>query len=260
MISLTVRRLPPTKRRLQHLHLYNWRPLRRPYFITSFEPQKKHFLHHINNKCCIGKYILAFTKISPPILTNRPFFDATEKYAHRQTEEAWALAEQLIANSSPDGYFVQGLITGERGDTLEGKRLIEKSASLGSTIAEFFLCIPDGSSTPDVERLVALSDSVPYVKILLARLYRGEKSIALRTDSLAADCLIKADQQGFLGRMLNGCWNIMKMVVLFNCQKKMFVDCACWLVKLLRNREDVLSTRLNNSDTGILSKRTSPIA
>ena len=43
MTSLTVRRLPPTKRRLQHLHLYNWRPLRRPYFITSFEPQKKHF-------------------------------------------------------------------------------------------------------------------------------------------------------------------------------------------------------------------------
>ena len=141
-----------------------------------------------------------YLKTMPEKSNFKLFFDATEKYAHRQTEEAWTLAEQLIANGSPDGYFVQGLITGERGDTLEGKRLMEKSASLGSAVAEFFLCLPGDSSTPDVERLLALSDKVPYVKILLARLYRGERQTNLKNDSLAADCLLKADQQGFLGR------------------------------------------------------------
>ncbi|MBQ9678054.1 MAG: hypothetical protein IJV44_07965, partial [Prevotella sp.] len=43
-----------------------------PYFIVEFEPQKKHFLHHINNKCCKGKYLSTFPKISPLKMTNKP--------------------------------------------------------------------------------------------------------------------------------------------------------------------------------------------
>ena len=141
-----------------------------------------------------------YLKMLPEDSNFKLFFDATEKYAHRQTEEAWTLAEQLIVNGSPDGYLVQGLITGEQGDTLEGKRLMEKSASLGSTVAEFFLCLPEDSSTPDVERVIALSNRVPYVNILLAKLYRGERMASLRNDSLAADCLLKGERHGFLGR------------------------------------------------------------
>ncbi|MBR1594388.1 MAG: hypothetical protein IJ659_06405, partial [Alloprevotella sp.] len=45
---------------------------RLPNFIVEFDPQKKHFLHHINNKCSKGKYLSAFPKISPLKMTNKP--------------------------------------------------------------------------------------------------------------------------------------------------------------------------------------------
>ncbi|MBR1593829.1 MAG: hypothetical protein IJ659_03560, partial [Alloprevotella sp.] len=47
---------------------------RLPNFIVEFDPQKKHFLHHINNKCSKGKYLSAFPKISPLKMTNKPIF------------------------------------------------------------------------------------------------------------------------------------------------------------------------------------------
>ncbi|MBR1594631.1 MAG: hypothetical protein IJ659_07660, partial [Alloprevotella sp.] len=47
-------------------------PSRLPNFIVEFDPQKKHFLHHINNKCSKGKYLSAFPKISPLKMTNKP--------------------------------------------------------------------------------------------------------------------------------------------------------------------------------------------
>jgi hypothetical protein len=40
--------------------------------MVEFDPQKKHFLYHIYNKCCKGKYLSAFPKILPPKMTNKP--------------------------------------------------------------------------------------------------------------------------------------------------------------------------------------------
>lgn len=52
-------------------------------------------------------------------------FDAVENYERKNVEEATSMFEELIVKGCPDGYAVQGIITMERGDTLEGVRLIE---------------------------------------------------------------------------------------------------------------------------------------
>ena len=52
-------------------------------------------------------------------------FDAVDNYEKKNEDEAAAKLEQLIAKGSPDGNAVQGIMTIERGDTLEGLRLVE---------------------------------------------------------------------------------------------------------------------------------------
>ena len=52
-------------------------------------------------------------------------FDAVDNYENKNEDEATAKLEQLIAKGSPDGNAVQGIMTIERGDTLEGLRLVE---------------------------------------------------------------------------------------------------------------------------------------
>jgi hypothetical protein len=47
-------------------------------------------------------------------------FDAIENYEKKNMDEATSVFEQLTAKGSPDGYAIQGIITMERGDTLEG--------------------------------------------------------------------------------------------------------------------------------------------
>ncbi|MBR1594514.1 MAG: hypothetical protein IJ659_07060, partial [Alloprevotella sp.] len=58
-----------------------------PNFIVEFDPQKKHFLHHINNKCSKGKYLSAFPKISPLKMTNKPEVGIIQK-ASEDSEES----------------------------------------------------------------------------------------------------------------------------------------------------------------------------
>ena len=48
-----------------------------------------------------------------------------DNYEKKNEDEAAAKLEQLIAKGSPDGNAVQGIMTIERGDTLEGLRLVE---------------------------------------------------------------------------------------------------------------------------------------
>ena len=54
-------------------------------------------------------------------------FDAMDNYEKKNEDEATAKLEQLIAKGSPDGNAIQGIMTMERGDTLEGIRLDRKS-------------------------------------------------------------------------------------------------------------------------------------
>ncbi len=129
-------------------------------------------------------------------------FDAVENYEKKNMEEATAMFEQLIAKGSPDGYAVQGIISLECGDTLEGVHLIEQAATSGSTFAELLQCIPDwrGATNPDVEKLVTLSDKIPFVNTILGKMYAGFEDGNLKNETLAAHYFLKADEKACLGK------------------------------------------------------------
>ncbi len=129
-------------------------------------------------------------------------FDAVDNYEKKNVDEATAKLEQLIAKGSLDGNAIQGIMTIERGDTLEGLRLVEQAATAGSTFAELLLCIPDwrGATNPDVEKLAALSDKIPFVNAILAKMYAGYEDKNLQNDQLAAYYYLKADENACLGK------------------------------------------------------------
>lgn len=129
-------------------------------------------------------------------------FDAVDNYENKDEDEATAKLEQLIAKGSPDGNAIQGIMTMERGDTLEGVRLIEQAATAGSTFAELLQCVPDwrGATNPDVDKLTALSDKIPFVNAILAKMYAGYEDENLQNDQLAAYYYLKADEKACLGK------------------------------------------------------------
>ena len=108
------------------------------------------------------------------------------------------MAEQLIDKGSPDGYTVQGIMAIERGDTLEGRRLMEQAAAQGSTFAELILFFPEWNAhnTLNIERLKELSDKMPIVNVILAKFYAKSE----RNEHLAAHYYLKADEKAFLGK------------------------------------------------------------
>ena len=128
-------------------------------------------------------------------------FDAVDNYEKKNEDEAAAKLEQLIAKGSPDGNAVQGIMTIERGDTLEGLRLVEQAATAGSTFAELLLCIPNwrGATNLDVEKLATLSDKIPFVNTILGKMYAGFEDENLQNDQLAAYYYLKADDWATIG-------------------------------------------------------------
>lgn len=129
-------------------------------------------------------------------------FDAVDNYEKKNEDEATAKLEQLTAKGSPDGNAVQGIMTIERGDTLEGLRLVEQAATAGSTFAELLLCIPDwrGATNTDLDKLAALSDKIPFVNAILAKMYAGYEDENLQNDQLATYYYLKADEKACLGK------------------------------------------------------------
>lgn len=128
----------------------------------------------------------------------RMIFDAIDKYEKKQTDEANLMAEQLIVKGSPDGYTVQGIMAIERGDTLEGRRLMGQAAAQGSTFAELILFFSEWNAhnTLNIERLKELSDKMPIVNVILAKFYAKSE----RNEHLAAHYYLKADEKAFLGK------------------------------------------------------------
>ena len=126
--------------------------------------------------------------------------EAVNKYEKGQTEEALAMAEELGMKGMPDFYSVQGIFAVERGDTLEGRHLIEMGAERGSSFAELLLCLPDWDSKPDIPRLTALADRIPFVYTILADAYRGKFGEDFVNAELAAHYYLKADENATLGK------------------------------------------------------------
>ncbi len=115
-----------------------------------------------------------------------------------------SITDILIANDSPEGYALKGVIQIERGDTLGGKQSIQRSADMGSSFAKILLCaVPSPGekyNDIDIEMLKSLSPSIPFANKLLGDMYSGYEKGCMEDEHLAAYFYKKADEQGFLGK------------------------------------------------------------
>lgn len=129
-------------------------------------------------------------------------FDAVKCLDRNQMDECNAKAEQLIAQDSPEGYWLKSMIAVERNDSVEGRRLMELAASQGSTFAEIVLCFSDWQkvSSPDLNKLGQLAERIPFVCKLLAETYAGKDDESIRDERLAAYYYLKADESACLDR------------------------------------------------------------
>ena len=132
----------------------------------------------------------------------RMIFDVIEKFEDKQVEEAKSISEQLLTRGSSDGYTVQGIIAIESGDTLGGLHLMEQAASEGSHLASLMLCVLESQrgKKPDIEKLKSMSEKLPYVNIVLAKMYIGEDDESMRDNRLAAHYYLKADEKACLNK------------------------------------------------------------
>lgn len=143
------------------------------------------------------KSIENYLKSMPEDSEYRIILEAMNHIEKDRVEEAQSLAEQLITRGSSDGYTIQGVTVIESGDTLGGRSLLEKAAVQGSNLASLILCMPDWreNQTTDVEKLKALTEKMPYVNMILARIYAG-----LTDEQLAIHYLLKADKHACLNK------------------------------------------------------------
>ena len=143
-----------------------------------------------------------YVKEMPDSSDFRMIVEAVEKFEDKQVEEAQRMSEQLISKGVPDGYFVQGVMAIESGDTLSGLRMMEKAASQGSNLGNLVLCIPDfqKGKNPDVAKLTELAEKMPIINIILARHYWGHDDENTFDEQMAAHYYLKADEHACLDR------------------------------------------------------------
>lgn len=131
------------------------------------------------------------------------FFDAMENYERKNIEESANMTEKLIAQGSPEGYTLKGIMAVEKGDTIEGERLIGLAVGQGSTFAELLLTVLSdwrGGKSPSVEDLVPLAERIPLACKLLGDVYAGIEDKNLTNEDLAAMYYKKADEHACLGK------------------------------------------------------------
>lgn len=143
-----------------------------------------------------------YVKEMPEGSNFRMIFEAIEKFEDKQIEEAKRMSEQLISKGVPDGYFVQGFMAIESGDTLGGLQLMEQAASQGSNLGNLMMRIPEfqGGKNPDVAKLAELAEKMPIINIMLARHYWGHDDENTFDEQLAAHYYLKADEHACLDR------------------------------------------------------------
>lgn len=136
----------------------------------------------------------------------RLFFDAICKIDEKQVEEAQILADRLVAESSPDGLVLKGILSLERGDSLEADCYFVAASEQGNELAELLLCVPDwrDGSNPNKKKLSSLADKNPVACYILANHYSGQNGEPIRDERLAAYYYLKADKMAFLDQRAAG--------------------------------------------------------
>lgn len=143
-----------------------------------------------------------YMKALPSEDNYKMFYDAVECLERKNNRNAFEMSDKIISSGFVEGYTLKGIISVEKGDTLEGKRFLSHAAEQGSSFAELLLAtLSDwhGATMPDVERLTPLADRIPFACMLLGDAYAGDdKGIA--DEELAAMFYQKADEHGVLNK------------------------------------------------------------
>ena len=152
----------------------------------------------------------ASNKTTESYLSSLPETDNTklilEAFAcldRKNTQKTDSLIEILIAKGSEEGYTFKGILQIERGDTLEGRQIIQKGAEMGSSLAKLLLCAvpaPGKHKELDLDMLKSLSPDIPFANKILGDVYSGYKKGYIEDEHLAAYFYKKADEQGCLGK------------------------------------------------------------
>ena len=124
------------------------------------------------------------------------FFDAMENFERKNIEASAEMTDRLIAQGSPEGYTLKGIMAVEKGDTIEGKRLIGLAVEQGSTFAKLLLTVLSdwrGGKSPSIEVLIPLADRIPFACKLLGDVYAGIEDKGMTNEDLAAMYYKKAD-------------------------------------------------------------------
>lgn len=145
-------------------------------------------------------YLLSLPETDNTKLIVEAFACLDRKNLHKSD----SITDMLIANDSPEGYALKGVIQIERGDTIGGKQSIQRSAEMGSSFAKILLCaVPSPGERHkdlDIDMLKSLSPNIPLANKLLGDMYSGYEKGCIQDEHLAAYFYSKADEQGCLGK------------------------------------------------------------
>ena len=144
-----------------------------------------------------------YMKMLPEEDNMKLFFEAMENFERKNIEASADMTDRLIAQGSPEGYTLKGIIAVEKGDAIEGKRLIDLAIEQGSTFAELLLTVLSdwrGGKRLSIEVLTPLADRIPLACKLLGDVYAGIENKDMTNEDLAAMYYKKADEQACLGK------------------------------------------------------------
>ena len=139
-------------------------------------------------------YLLSLPETDNTKLIVEAFACLDKKNLHKSD----SITDMLIANDSPEGYALKGVIQIERGDTIGGKQSIQRSAEMGSSFAKILLCaVPSPGERHkdlDIDMLKSLSPNIPLANKLLGDMYSGYEKGCIQDEHLAAYFYSKADE------------------------------------------------------------------
>lgn len=143
-----------------------------------------------------------FMKTLPPESDYKLAFNALICIYEKKYDESHAISERLIGMGCAEGYAIKGILSLERGDSVEMKHYYELAAELGSSFGELLLCMKDWKNNIvlDMAKLLDLSLRVPLANVIIAAQYTEMEKDGKNYDYMASCFYLEADKCAFLGK------------------------------------------------------------
>ena len=125
-----------------------------------------------------------------------------DEYKSYIQENADSVMQVLREKRSPEAQTLLGFIMMDQGDTITAKKLIDKAANQGCSLAKLLLTVPDwkGNVRADATKLVIIADQMPLAYYLLGNLYYEPDEKGETNKQLAMEYYMKAEEHAVLGR------------------------------------------------------------